>query len=79
MAQRLTDKLNNKDGEGALTMLEREESLAWIRDDLSGGYPLHIAAWQVRGLSCKCLQSAPCGCACTGVVIIVPARRYVSC
>ena len=28
-------------------MLEREPSMAWMRDVDTGAYPLHIAVWQV--------------------------------
>ena len=44
----LAQLLQNKDTEAASKMLSAESSLAWIRDDESGGYPLHIAVWHVR-------------------------------
>ena len=36
------------DEEGAVSLLNAEHCLAWVRDDRSAAYPLHIAAWRVR-------------------------------
>lgn len=47
MCQRMVEKIQRKDGEGAITMLERDPSMAWMRDSHTGAYPLHIAVWQV--------------------------------
>ena len=44
----LAQLLQSKDTDVALKILSAEPSLAWIRDDESGGYPLHIAVWHVR-------------------------------
>ena len=40
--------LMQDDEERAISILNTERSLAWVRDDTSGAYPLHIAAWRVR-------------------------------
>ena len=48
MAKRLVQRIQKGDSEGAITLLEREGSLAWVRDDDTGGYPLHVAAWKVN-------------------------------
>lgn len=47
----LAQLLQNKDTDAASKMLSAEPSLAWIRDDESGGYPLHIAVWHVRKIT----------------------------
>ena len=44
----LAQLLHSKDIDTASEMLSAKPSLAWIRDDESGGYPLHIAVWHVR-------------------------------
>lgn len=43
----LAQLLQGRDTDAALNLLSAEPSLAWIRDDDSGGYPLHIAVWHV--------------------------------
>lgn len=43
----MIDRLERKDSEGALTLLKKDRSLVWIQDEECGGYPLHVAAWQV--------------------------------
>ena len=50
MCKRMVEKIQRKDGEGAITMLNREPSMAWMRDVDTGAYPLHIAVWQVVSL-----------------------------
>lgn len=47
----LAQLLHNKRTDAALQMLSAEPLLAWIRDDESGGYPLHIAVWHVRRIT----------------------------
>ena len=53
--------LQSKDTNAALKMLLAEPVLAWIRDDESGGYPLHIAVWHVRTIPMllACLPYTP--------------------
>ena len=41
-------------------MLSAEPSLAWVRDDKSGGYPLHIAVWHVSLAASLVLNALPC-------------------
>lgn len=53
----LAQLLQSKDTDAASKMLTAEPSLAWIRDDESGGYPLHIAVWHVR--TCVLLLEPP--------------------
>lgn len=57
----LAQLLQSKHTDAALEMLSAEPSLAWIRDDESGGYPLHIAVWHVRRttLLMECLCHIP--------------------
>lgn len=43
----LAQLLQNRDTDAALHLLAVDPSLAWVRDDESGGYPLHIAVWHV--------------------------------
>ena len=69
MCKRMVEKIQRKDGEGAIAMLEREPSMAWMRDVDTGAYPLHIAVWQVNLLlllpspkSISCLSSVHQGC-----------------
>lgn len=45
-AKRLVRHLQSRESETAIEMLERDASLAWVRDDECGGYPLHVAAYQ---------------------------------
>lgn len=47
-ARELMRKLQARDSKGGLELLQATPSLAWVRDDVSGGYPLHIAAYHVR-------------------------------
>lgn len=50
------------DQEGAIDLLQADRSLAWVRDDVSNAYPLHIAAWRVRSvllLGDKCKSYPP--------------------
>ena len=58
----LAHLLQSRETDAAVSMLSTEPSLAWIRDDDSGGYPLHIAVWHVRThVVIKNVQSlAPC-------------------
>ena len=54
--------LMKDDQEGAIDQLQAERSLAWVRDDVSNAYPLHIAAWRVRfvlTLGDKCKSYPP--------------------
>ena len=44
----LAQLLQSKATDAAAKTLSAEPSLAWVRDDESGGYPLHIAVWHVR-------------------------------
>ena len=39
--------LQSHETDEAVQMLKAEPELAWVRDDDSGGYPLHIAVWHV--------------------------------
>lgn len=41
-------------------MLSAEPSLSWVRDDESGGYPLHIAVWHVSLAASLVLSALPC-------------------
>lgn len=43
----LVDLLQEGAGRQAAALLEEERALAWIRDDESGGFPIHIACWKV--------------------------------
>ena len=52
-AKQLVECLQNKDAAGAQKLLSSDKSLAWTRDDDSGGYPLHIAVYHV---SCNALS-----------------------
>ncbi|KAL3141315.1 hypothetical protein ABBQ32_004903 [Trebouxia sp. C0010 RCD-2024] len=45
LGMQLAQLLQGRDTDAALNLLSAEPSLAWIRDDDSGGYPLHIAVW----------------------------------
>ena len=46
--KRLAELLQSRNVDAALDMLTSNPSLAWVRDDDSGGFPLHIAVWHVR-------------------------------
>ena len=43
----LAQLLQSRDTDAALGLLAADPLLAWVRDDESGGYPLHIAVWHV--------------------------------
>lgn len=45
-AKRLVRHLQARESAAAIEMLEKDASLAWVRDDECGGYPLHVAAYQ---------------------------------
>lgn len=46
-AKALIDLLQEGEEGAALALLEEDKTLAWIRDDETGGYPIHIACWKV--------------------------------
>lgn len=46
-AKALVDLLQEGDEGAALALLEEDKTLAWIRDNETGGYPIHIACWKV--------------------------------
>jgi hypothetical protein len=35
--------------------MRADGSLAWVRDDANGGYPLHVAAWYGRAQVVECI------------------------
>lgn len=54
----LAQFLQSKDTEAALGLLTAEPALAWVRDDQSGGYPLHLAVWHVSANTESVAQGA---------------------
>lgn len=44
-------------GRQAAALLEEEPALAWIRDDETGGYPVHIACWKVCRGELRAIQT----------------------
>lgn len=42
----------------ALQMLFDNPKLAWQKDEFSGGYPIHVAAWHVSGASLRIARCA---------------------
>ena len=51
--QHLGQLLQNRRADAALELLSAQPALVWVRDDESGGYPLHLAVWHVGPLSCS--------------------------
>lgn len=51
--QHLGQLLQDRRADAALELLSAQPALVWVRDDKSGGYPLHIAVWHVGLLSCS--------------------------
>ena len=49
-------------GRQAAALLKEEPALAWIRDDETGGYPVHIACWKV----------------CPGALTAILARKFMN-
>ncbi|KAA6424465.1 MAG: hypothetical protein FRX49_05677 [Trebouxia sp. A1-2] len=43
--QHLGQLLQDRRDDAALELLSAQPALVWVRDDKSGGYPLHIAVW----------------------------------
>lgn len=43
--QHLSQLLQNRRADAALELLSAQPALVWVRDEDSGGYPLHIAVW----------------------------------
>ncbi|DBA69796.1 TPA: hypothetical protein ACH3X2_012518 [Trebouxia sp. C0005] len=43
--QHLGQLLQDRRADAALELLSAQPALVWVRDDKSGGYPLHIAVW----------------------------------
>ncbi len=46
-------KLQARDWQAGLELLQGNPQLAWVRDDVSGGYPLHMAAYHVSTGRCS--------------------------
>lgn len=45
-AGKLCNCLRRADYAGSAELLDQNRELVWARDEISGGYPIHLASWQ---------------------------------